>query len=946
LNAIDASRPDNKNGQQLPVSVFKAPVQKPTNPSTRATVGGAANCNEETLVASRDVCSFTLEGYTCDPTTCFASYWQNPLPKCYENSCNYNGIRMFNASVKTLSSEKVYMVPSFPNNATYPDEYGITVTDGDGTKRFVPGCDNKNPPGPNTGSYSSSSGGYASSYTTSGQGYSANTLSNVTNEWGPGCSRLAAQRRYGSNDGCQVGMTVPSVCSNSTPTVDTWQLDAGSETSPSGATYTIQNGDYGTCDVGGYRTGWQENGCYFYLEGHTCDTVYCFASYWQYSEGTVNTKGWDEQVPEAGGYLANNVGTKTPEPKCYPDPCPWDMLPRPAYHVPYGNSFEQVPFSFTESDAYGLNGAAGCEADNTVRSYSSCGYREPGYVCAATSCYSHYWDTNVNNSFVTYTQPLLNITAYDNAGHEIAGIALNNTLECIPDSCDFNLIQYINDGNTQGQGWTDSAIGDRWHSWGAITQTGATETEFGCVNNGGGSCTTPPIGSNQYDYRTAEGYEFLKLDGCQCGILGLRNSTKKKYPDGHLLIVEQKRVVQPVTAPVDSAGKGFCKPCINASTGLPHGNCQQHIAHSYDADTGWVPSGYNCSFGVPGWYCGYKPGVDCINTTDGSPYQDPSGECNNHCKTYRGNGMGGTDCSPGHCANSGMPGTGFQVWNCDNPLCYAEKWDQTEVTCVPNACNYDEIIPPPLSRSERKYAGCSKGGAVASGETCTWKYTGNTGPLGEDGFECGVAECYAGRWNHYQFGCYPIKCSFDEISQPSGTITFGDGCLAGEEVTDGASCSFYKPGGNKYQDIICLAGVWSTKHPAQFASASDTGDSGHQQDYTGFFAGASVGGVIAACLLGGAIAFTVIDQKFSGGAVDHSDFASDSCDDALAGVTGVEMSVNPAFEDELDLAEPGVGEEFSAEGEAYDSNDAVECKNEEELDMAEPGVAEPVEASI
>merc|ERR1719440_872514 len=83
------------------------------------------------------------------------------MPKCYERTCDYNGIRMFNASILTSSSEKVYMVPSYLNNATYPDEYGVKVTDGDGTVRFIPGCDNKNPPGPNT--YTS---GYASAYTT------------------------------------------------------------------------------------------------------------------------------------------------------------------------------------------------------------------------------------------------------------------------------------------------------------------------------------------------------------------------------------------------------------------------------------------------------------------------------------------------------------------------------------------------------------------------------------------------------------------------------------------------------------------------------------------------------------------------------------------------------------------------------------------------------------
>jgi len=316
-----------------------------------------------------------------------------------------------------------------------------------------------------------------------------------------------------------------------------------------------------------------------------------------------------------------------------------------------------------------------------------------------------------------------------------------------------------------------------------------------------------------------------------------------------------------------------------------------------------------------------------------------------------GNNTGYFECQEGdpeyHCKmnagpnTEGMPGTGARPWNCENPACFAEKWSETEMTCVPNSCIYSEIVPPPLSRSEREFAGCVKGGTVASGEICTYKYTGNTGPLGEEGFECGIAECYAGIWNHYQFGCYPIKCHFKDITQPAGTIAFGDGCLPGESVSDGASCSFFKSGGNKYQEIICLAGVWSTKTPSIEVDMEATGDQGHSQDYTGLFISAGAGGLVAAVLLGGAIAFLVLDCQSNGGKADNVDLHHGYDDDATS---GVEMSVNPTFEDELDLAEPGVGDNPSAPSEGPG---VVDLTNEDDLDMAEPGVAaEPVEASI
>jgi len=487
---------------------------------------------------------------------------------------------------------------------------------------------------------------------------------------------------YTGSPNCTAGDTIPSICSD----------------------HMGEAGEWGTCD----ETYWTEFGCDFGLDGYTCDSVYCFASYWQYSAGAPNAKGWDIQAP----YASNNVGVKDPAPQCYPNPCEFNNLPKPAYEMVIVDDYGVVPVNKTLATAFATPSAfaGSCKINNTLYSGARCGYTLDGYTCADTLCFASYWQTNVNHSRSTFYAPWL-----DHGGGQAHGpnenATVNGTLECLPNSCDYDRINYIDGVVNKPQSFTDD--------------------------------------------------------------------------DGLTVIT------QPVVLPMDPAGSGHCKPCTNKTTGNPtDSKCLNQLEHTFETSTGWVPSGYNCSFGAMGWMCGHWPG---------------------NCTTYHGPTV------------AGKQGTGYQIWHCGNPTCYAEKWHGTDITCTPNACNYEELEVPPDSRSIYLDKGCQDGGSILTNEICEWRYTGNAGPLGEDGYTCDIAKCYAGRWNAYKFGCYPNPCAFDSITVPEGATAFGDGCVSGMLVQDGGACEFKREGGYSYQKALCKAGIWTTTAPRTLHSPDGNG---------------------------------------------------------------------------------------------------------------------------
>ena len=70
--------------------------------------------NSETscgFVFSGDTCSFSLDGYQCDSSTCFASYWQTVYPTCYENPCKFDELTPAQRHTITPTGEIQTAVP-------------------------------------------------------------------------------------------------------------------------------------------------------------------------------------------------------------------------------------------------------------------------------------------------------------------------------------------------------------------------------------------------------------------------------------------------------------------------------------------------------------------------------------------------------------------------------------------------------------------------------------------------------------------------------------------------------------------------------------------------------------------------------------------------------------------------------------------------------------------
>lgn len=942
VNPVDYSVPpqpsaitgSNVPGDQPTLIPFQAPTERPTNANVEATHGTQytgsifnggiipatnANCNKGDQVTSGTTCEFDLDGYKCQASYCHASYWQTPEPTCTEKDCTYDGITPFaGRTVDTFVANDVAATPKFIADRTAADmvhQYN--------THQFIP-------------------------------------VPNFT-----------------SSTGCRPGGTVPSVCNSHLPTTGVW----------------------GTCD----SSNWTAFGCDFNLDGYTCDSVYCFASYWQYRPGQQDSKGWDIQKPfgcegcginqqpyssdtqtlpwnqmePSGGPCTNcpsstdpenNVGSRTVSPQCFENPCPWNNLPKPAYQVVIADGYQHVPVNITRAVPFGIPRTltSSCSADQTLISQAACGYKEPGYVCAPTQCFASYWQTNINNSFTLYYAPHLR----NGVGHVV-----NNTLECVEDSCDFNRLNYFND--------CDPA----------------------CIQNNCDPCPYEPNKPLPHDRE--RDYNHTISNWVKRTVVSVQGGNQTGYvTTSSSWEITSWKIIQRMAQPSVTAWGG---PATGGPYCSPHGNMTQSDG-TFGTSAGWVPSGYNCTFdGPPGWTCGYaaapdyaagevnrlvdytqnensgqhftpgayashyvNPGTPApiIPTPGGLVDESSSAITPAYTSTYSSGGVPATPAptlsnkarQAKACASNWGPyrggffGTGASVWNCNSPKCFAEKWNQVDVTCTPNSCNYDEITPPTNSRAYRPDLGCQPGGAVPSDSSCEWAYTGNTGPLGESGFRCEVAECFAGHWiTGLRYTCFPNPCYFDELTVPEGAVAFGDGCEGeGSLVLDGSACTFYRPGGYAYEPAICLAGVWTTLVPATLqtkevgATAENSNEAqGHAQDYTAAEVGGGFAMVASTVLLLGSIVMQVHNLGVFpqiGQNTQASDLGRHSADmatafDADLGDTSTMTTMNPTLDEDPSI-------DMSIDAETVEMKDMNEDPGEFDKDDAYDGPMEPEEGFI
>jgi len=557
--------------------------------------------------------------------------------------------------------------------------------------------------------------------------------------------------------------------------------------------------------------------------------VYCFASYWQYKQGSPDIYGDDVQEDYWKSQIEDNTGatgTHHVSPQCTANPCPWNNLPKPNYTVVHLQGFNETPayttFAtptavpelytytglYTENQEVPFNLTTSCAANKTLLPNASCSYHLQGYTCAATSCFASYWESNLNNTEYQRSHHQA-VTAKTTFYAPLLGKYVNGSLECVPNSCNFSEIIYTGGWHTDGSRVT----------WPLQMEYDTTTSSYECRVNGVRIPSTetcvdyppdsthkplPPPGRHGNGMQYVNWTNFARdATGAQTIQVGTKLQITHPVPTprdpAHCLRPTGSDLKGCLKGPKSKPGRGFCTPCqlpdqnetasckfgpralVADTTGV---DANQTIGQTFDTNPGWVSSGYDCAFDAVGWTCGFDSVARC---------PPPVGP---------GKGQTAKGVAP--------KGTSIHVWNCENPDCFAERWNHTEITCAPNSCNYDEIRPPRHSRVTNPVEdGCAPGGAVVSGGDCNWEYTGNTGQLGSSGFLCDIAHCWAGQWDHTRYTCYAQPCAFTaDIQIPEGASPFGPNCEVGNFVPDGSACEFFRPGGYTYAPIVCLAGVW------------------------------------------------------------------------------------------------------------------------------------------